>query len=137
MPGNRLFHLGQALRTSLGFSSALSAGSARLWKAKPARPAESVLVFSALACDFRARNFAERDVANLGTDPSVPRRRFCAAWTPGSVPGFAHGARIAAARSHSLFNPAPPEAELISASPRLRIEERGLFCSCCAGLGKV
>src|ERR1017187_1893156 len=53
------------------------------------------------------------DAANLGTDRGVPRRCFCAAWTPGSVPGFAHGARIAAARSHSLFNPAPPEAQLI------------------------
>src|ERR1035441_3145974 len=113
MPGNRLFHLGQALRTPQGFPSALSAGSARLRKAaKPARPAERVLVFSALASDFRARNFAERDVANLGTDPSVPRRRFCAAWTPGSVPGFAHGARTAAVRSHSLFNPAQPEGAL-------------------------
>jgi hypothetical protein len=90
----------------------------------PALPLILFLRFSALACDCHSRNFAERDAANLGTDPSVPRRRFCAAWTPGSVPGFAHGARtvpgfvhgeIAAARSHSLFNPAPPEAVLISA----------------------
>jgi CheY-like chemotaxis protein len=72
-----------------------------------------------LACDCQSRHFVERDAANLGTDPSVPRRRFCAAWGvpsgPGSVPGFTHGARIAAARSHSLFNPAKPEAALIGA----------------------
>ena len=83
----------------------------------PALPLILFLRFSALACDCHSRNFAERDAANLGTDPSVPRRRFCAAWTPGSVPGFVHG-EIAAARSHSLFNPAPPEAELISAPLR-------------------
>ena len=85
--------------------------------------APSVTRHSALASDCHSRNFAERDAANLGTDPSVPRRRFCAAWGvpsgPGSVPGFTHGTRIVAARSHSLFNSAQPEAELISASLRL------------------
>jgi hypothetical protein len=59
---------------------------------------------------------------------------FCAAWGvpsgPGSVPGFTHGARIAAARSHSLINPAQLEAEFISAmnsifprSGRTRVKE--------------
>ena len=76
---------------------------------------------SPLACDCHSRNFAERDAANLGTDPGVPRRRFCAAWTPGSVPGFTHGARIAAARGNPGGSPGKPvtaNPDFFSPSPQ-------------------